>query len=334
MAIDEGSSESGNEEPWIQWFCRQKGHNIFCEIERSYIEDGFNLYGLRAYISNFSDSLDLILDLVSPNTSDKSHLLQSACTLYQLIHARYIVTTNGLDAMYNKYASKDFGICPLLQCEGQPVLPIGTTDEIGVDTVKNFCPCCQRIYNPFNKRSRNNKDFTVKNMGFGLIDGAAFGTTFPHLFLMTFRNLTPNKLSSRSVYIPRVYGFRIHTSPQSKLNTLISTFFENIPTSSRKNERKGLSEITSHTEPVNQLLRNKENKEERITRNDLLRTKIQINDNKFENDTTRNAKCIKLFEHHENKEAIKVTSKLNHKSFDVKENMSPIKAKKQKRSDI
>ena len=35
---------------------------MFCEVERSYIEDGFNLYGLRACVSNFSDCLDLILD--------------------------------------------------------------------------------------------------------------------------------------------------------------------------------------------------------------------------------------------------------------------------------
>lgn len=75
---------------------------MFCEVERSYIEDGFNLYGLRACVSNFSDCLDLILDRIGPDDSDDSHLTQSACTLYGLIHARYIITAHGLDAMYNK----------------------------------------------------------------------------------------------------------------------------------------------------------------------------------------------------------------------------------------
>lgn len=75
---------------------------MFCKVERSYIEDGFNLYGLRACVSNFSDCLDLILDRIGPDDSDDSHLTQSACTLYGLIHARYIITAHGLDAMYNK----------------------------------------------------------------------------------------------------------------------------------------------------------------------------------------------------------------------------------------
>jgi hypothetical protein len=75
---------------------------MFCEVERSYIEDGFNLYGLRTCVSNFSDCLDLILDRIGPDDSDDSHLTQSACTLYGLIHARYIITAHGLDSMYNK----------------------------------------------------------------------------------------------------------------------------------------------------------------------------------------------------------------------------------------
>jgi casein kinase II subunit beta len=87
-------------------FCGLKGHEMFCEVERSYIEDGFNLYGLRTCVSNFSDCLDLILDRIGPDDSDDSHLTQSACTLYGLIHARYIITAHGLDAMYNKVRIK------------------------------------------------------------------------------------------------------------------------------------------------------------------------------------------------------------------------------------
>lgn len=44
------------------------------------------------------------------------------------------------------------------------------------------------------------------------MDGAAFGTTFPHLFLMTFNNLVPDPLPADSAYIPRVFGFRVHQS--------------------------------------------------------------------------------------------------------------------------
>lgn len=213
MAYNEDSSASGHDEPWIQWFCGLKGHEMFCEVERSYIEDGFNLYGLRACVSNFSDCLDLILDRIGPDDSDDSHLTQSACTLYGLIHARYIITAHGLDAMYNKYAAKEFGTCPLVQCAGQPVLPVGLKDEMGADTVKIFCPKCQCVYHPPPVRSRSSHH---NNAGAAGVDGAAFGTTFPHLFLMTFSNLVPDRLPPASAYVPRVFGFRVHSSARQR----------------------------------------------------------------------------------------------------------------------
>ncbi|KAK1732834.1 casein kinase II subunit beta [Skeletonema marinoi] len=210
MAYNEDSSASGHDEPWIQWFCGLKGHEMFCEVERAYIEDGFNLYGLRACVSNFSDCLDLILDRIGPDDSDDSHLTKSACTLYGLIHARYIVTAHGLDSMYNKYAAKEFGTCPLIQCSGQPVLPVGLKDDIGLERVKIFCPKCQSVYHPPPIRSRGVHHSS--NGGGGAVDGAAFGTTFPHLFLMTFNNLMPDPLPPDSSYTPKVFGFRVHKS--------------------------------------------------------------------------------------------------------------------------
>eukprot|EP00536_Pseudo-nitzschia_multiseries_P005502 jgi/Psemu1/295906/fgenesh1_pm.103_\ len=217
MAYNEDSSASGHDEPWINWFCGLKGHEMFCEVERSYIEDGFNLYGLRTCVSNFSDCLDLILDRIGPDDSDDSHLTQSACTLYGLIHARYIITAHGLDAMYNKYAAKEFGTCPLVQCAGQPVLPVGLKDEMGADTVKIFCPKCQCVYHPPPVRSRSSSHHNHAGAGGAAgVDGAAFGTTFPHLFLMTFSNLVPDPLPNDSAYVPRVFGFRVHMSARQR----------------------------------------------------------------------------------------------------------------------
>ena len=40
------------------------------------------------------------------------------------------------------------------------------------------------------------------------IDGAYFGTTFPHLFLMQFPELIPTRPAQS--YVPRVFGFRIN----------------------------------------------------------------------------------------------------------------------------
>lgn len=61
MSATSDSSEDGGD-TWIQWFCAREGHEMFCEVERSYIEDGFNLYGLRHWVPSINDSLDIILD--------------------------------------------------------------------------------------------------------------------------------------------------------------------------------------------------------------------------------------------------------------------------------
>ena len=50
------------------------------------------------------------------------------------------------------------------------------------------------------------------------IDGAYFGTTFPHLFFLTFPELKPAK--SVETYVPRVFGFKIHhTAYKASLDT-------------------------------------------------------------------------------------------------------------------
>ena len=40
------------------------------------------------------------------------------------------------------------------------------------------------------------------------MDGAYFGTTFPHLYLMTYGHLKPQKPVQS--YVPRVFGFKLH----------------------------------------------------------------------------------------------------------------------------
>jgi Casein kinase II regulatory subunit len=74
------------------------------------------------------------------------------------------------------------------------LLPAGQDDVPRKSTVCLYCARCNDIYSPKSSRHLN-------------IDGAYFGTTFPHLFLMTFSNIIPPPLTAS--YVPRVFGFRI-----------------------------------------------------------------------------------------------------------------------------
>lgn len=62
-------------------------------------------------------------------------------------------------------------------------------------TVKLYCPRCEDIYNP--KSSRH-----------GAVDGAYFGTTFPHMLFQVHSNYLPTKNIER--YVPRIFGFKVH----------------------------------------------------------------------------------------------------------------------------
>ena len=101
-------------------------------------------------------ALDLILDADSPNneilTEEQHELVESAAEmLYGLIHVRYILTSRGMGAMFEKFKACEFGRCPRVHCNGQACLPIGTSDVPRQATVKIFCPKCCDIYYPRSK---------------------------------------------------------------------------------------------------------------------------------------------------------------------------------------
>ncbi|KAL3497640.1 hypothetical protein ACH5RR_040372 [Cinchona calisaya] len=194
------SGSDGDDTSWISWFCNLRGNEFFCEVDDDYVQDDFNLCGLSSQVPYYDYALDLILDIESSHgdmfTEEQNELVESAAEmLYGLIHVRYILTTKGLAAMLEKYKNAEFGRCPRVFCCGQPCLPVGPSDVPRQSTVKIYCPKCEDIYTPRSRFQENT-------------DGAYFGTTFPHLFLMTYGNLKPQKLAQG--YVPRVFGFKVH----------------------------------------------------------------------------------------------------------------------------
>lgn len=202
---EEGDEEENEEEDeeeevsWITWFCSLKGNEFFCEVDEEFIQDDFNLCGLSHDVPFYEYALDMILDLESPLDDDlpeeHQQMVESAAeTLYGLIHARFILTTAGIFQMEEKFNAVHFGRCPRVLCQGSPCLPVGQSDKLREGSVKIYCPKCNDIYFPRSSRHRG-------------IDGAYWGSTFPHLFLMSLPEYRPPP--TVQLYEPKIFGFRV-----------------------------------------------------------------------------------------------------------------------------
>lgn len=96
--------------------------------------------------------------------------------------------------VYHKFLQGLYGFCPRALCDRQKVLPVGLSDCMKVSRFKVFCPRCEEVYVP---------KFKAVN-----IDGAFFGTSFPHHFLKHYPQavILPPKIY---YYEPKIYGFKI-----------------------------------------------------------------------------------------------------------------------------
>eukprot|EP01054_Gregarina_sp_Poly1_P004619 Gregarina_sp_Poly_1__4618@NODE_246_length_10752_cov_151_576135_g216_i0_p4_GENE_NODE_246_length_10752_cov_151_576135_g216_i0NODE_246_length_10752_cov_151_576135_g216_i0_p4_ORF_typecomplete_len259_score25_12CK_II_beta/PF01214_18/4_4e66GSu_C4xC_C2xCH/PF09698_10/0_17Cys_rich_KTR/PF14205_6/0_18Cys_rich_KTR/PF14205_6/1_3e04_NODE_246_length_10752_cov_151_576135_g216_i074468222 len=210
---DMTSSVLEHDQTWIEWYCRLKENRFFVEVEEDYVRDAFNLTGLGEIVPHFNKALDYMLESerdseesdISSTDGDANDLERvyedSAATLYGLVHARFILTTQGIQLMSEKYDHKIYGTCPNTYCHGESVLPIGLYDQPRLQNTMVYCPKCREIYRPLNSRLAS-------------IDGAYFGTTFAPLFFMRNQQLQTSFDEIPTYYIPRVFGFKV--SPECR----------------------------------------------------------------------------------------------------------------------
>jgi len=192
-------SESDYSSYWRDWFLTSRGNEYFCDIDEDYLTDRFNLTGLQQEVSDYQYALELITDVLEIELDDESRdqIERSARHLYGLVHARFIVTTRGLQKMVEKFKKSEFGRCPRVDCNGFSLLPMGQHDVPHQSSVKLYCAKCEDLYNP--KSSRH-----------AAIDGAYFGTSFHNILFQLYPQYLPPKSVKR--HEPRVFGFRVHAA--------------------------------------------------------------------------------------------------------------------------
>ena len=85
----------------ITQFIASRGNEYFCDIDEDYLTDKFNLTGLNTEVQYYQHALDLITDVFDLDCDDdmREQIEKSARHLYGLVHARYIITTRGLQKM-------------------------------------------------------------------------------------------------------------------------------------------------------------------------------------------------------------------------------------------
>ena len=101
------------EKTWISRFCSRQENCYFCKVDYEFISDSFNLFGINNTVHLYRQAIDIILDN-NRNTLtdcidnvfywvlaefDEGELEANAVFVYGLIHARYILTAAGLEAM-------------------------------------------------------------------------------------------------------------------------------------------------------------------------------------------------------------------------------------------
>lgn len=185
------------------------GHEYLCEVDLEFIEDGFNLQGLRDKVEFQQESMEMIAKTTPIDEDNLSNekfieVQQDAADLQGLIHARQILTPKGLAEMKKKQEEGRFGTCPRVNCERQSVIPVGISDELRYSRVKIFCPRCEDVYIP---KTQYKMD----------LDGAYFGCTFPHLLLSNFPDLVPQPPTKNQV--PKIFGYKVVMRKGSKFQT-------------------------------------------------------------------------------------------------------------------
>ncbi|KAL8276710.1 hypothetical protein RQP46_010889 [Phenoliferia psychrophenolica] len=181
-------SPSDTTSSWITTFLAEPGHAYLCKIPKAFIEDGGNLGDLSALVPFFNDALEMILSSGVKDEEDPFHGFEldwpwhtphvevSAELLYGLIHQRFIITHEGLQAMHQMYQAKEFGTCPRTRCTSPSsgkIVPCGSSNDIGVGSVKLHCISCEDFFVP-------------PSPDLPHLDGAFFGKDFQDLFYQNY----------------------------------------------------------------------------------------------------------------------------------------------------
>uniref|UniRef100_A0A1I8FNG9 Casein kinase II subunit beta n=1 Tax=Macrostomum lignano TaxID=282301 RepID=A0A1I8FNG9_9PLAT len=183
---------------WIAEFCDRPGNEFFCKT-RTTSGTAFNLTGLGTAVPNYHRAMKLLLDgpeqldLASddPQAGDSAAECRAAVRLDSraLHHVR-----PGHPQMVAKWMLGHFGVCRRVFCRKNSGFSC-LSDIPGGGHGKGVLPPLHGGVRPQLSRHLH-------------VDGAYFGTGFPHLLFLSIRNAGPSRQPIS--FAPSLYGFKIH----------------------------------------------------------------------------------------------------------------------------
>uniref|UniRef100_A0A0K0EE05 Casein kinase II subunit beta n=1 Tax=Strongyloides stercoralis TaxID=6248 RepID=A0A0K0EE05_STRER len=188
---------------FVEEHLSKKSNKWLVKIPEDFFIDKFNLVGIYDIIGikSLEKAVSMILNKSKDiEDNDFTSIQKNAAFLYGLVHARYIITPEGLNDMKEKFINNDFGSCLKVSCLNQALLPIGLHDIPSHEQVKMFCPKCQDVFHPeaesddeIESISDDGSEDSFYCMEEDFCDGAFFGTGFPEFFFFQFPFLRPEK---------------------------------------------------------------------------------------------------------------------------------------------
>lgn len=197
--------------PWITSYLEGQNGEYLVLVDDDFIMNTFNSYGLKNKVPAFNFAFELLrkgtcnFSRAQEYGLTKEDIEAQTELLYGLLHARYIMTKPGLQAMYTYWQEKRFPRCPRVFCKDAVCLPYGDSEEPGKSKVKMYCMCCGDVYN-------------ISEMK---MDGAFFGPNWVHMFMTKYKAAIPRE--TKKVYVPKIFGFRIYHPPELEQEDLYST---------------------------------------------------------------------------------------------------------------
>ncbi len=232
--------------PWVRRYLNARPKDVLLPVPKEYIADGFNLAQLAPIVERIGfqvmgpqavDIAKRLVELPPPqpsypiyrlalqlllneNENDEAGILlhplippeaiqQASEALYLMIHARFVISPRGLDALRRILLNSPvFGKCPRILCDGTILLPYGASNDYSTNAhvCQRYCPCCGNLWNCWESKT----------------DGCAWGPSLCYLLLMTHghelfpaasRHQPPPVMNRERVHHPTnpaVFGFRIH----------------------------------------------------------------------------------------------------------------------------